>query len=54
MTFTKRHDNATLVPPLQLARRDAGETYNFPGCEPMIRHLSMAPGSNKSNIPQNV
>ena len=33
MSFAGGNDDASLVPPLQLAERDAGQRHHFAGCE---------------------
>ena len=40
MPFSSRHDDAPLVPPLQLPRRDTGQCNYITGCKCSF-HLAM-------------
>jgi hypothetical protein len=46
MSLARWNDDAALVPPLQLAERDAGQRYDFAGCEVLLHCLY----GNVSNI----
>ena len=45
VAFMSGNDNAPFIPPLELARRDAGETYDFTGCEPLLHFPHLGLGS---------
>ena len=36
MAFSYRHNDASLIPPLQLARRNAGQLDYIAGCEQLL------------------
>src|SRR5437016_7441743 len=52
--FTLRNHNATLVPPLELARRNAGELDHLRRCKPLFHNsqkmFQTFPSTNVSNI----